>query len=449
MIVELPRVDGKRRYKRISLHTNDYYEAKERIKQMGIVFNQEIAHQMRLKLALNPFPTQERLNQMRDEAVCAYNTEFAAIHPNVSLLSQNNNTTTISQNHIERIISTMIPTSKPTTTYTIRKVFDAMLLKGNNKHAVQVRKTNAFELMLKGVNLSWDDDYSKFHNVDLIERISRNILAMNSVHNEGKRVRLGYIREVVNCACNMEPFYKSNVIANLPNIPKSKKSLLKPHLPYSKDQLLNIFNPKHDFFKKNPDAFWLCMIGLFTGARANAAMTLQYDDLINEKGLNCIYFRSNHPIKNLKNDASERKVPIHKQLLDLGFVDYVKRKQKKLGAKGTDFILKETITNGGEYNNKYMARVLFPFLKEIGVKTGAHDSYDFHSFRKNANQAMRKVIVDTSYVNDVIGWSGRGTAEQSYCNHTLEQIKEQLDTFEYDFLKPSFAQWKTIMAKKS
>ncbi len=56
MIVESPRVDGKRRYKRISLHTSNYYEAKERIKQMGIVFNQEIAHQMRLKLALNPLP---------------------------------------------------------------------------------------------------------------------------------------------------------------------------------------------------------------------------------------------------------------------------------------------------------------------------------------------------------------------------------------------------------
>ena len=56
MIVELPRVDGKRRYKRISLHTNDYYEAKERIKQMGITFEPEIACQMRLKLALNPLP---------------------------------------------------------------------------------------------------------------------------------------------------------------------------------------------------------------------------------------------------------------------------------------------------------------------------------------------------------------------------------------------------------
>ena len=30
-IVELPRVDGNRRYKRISLHTNNYYEARERI----------------------------------------------------------------------------------------------------------------------------------------------------------------------------------------------------------------------------------------------------------------------------------------------------------------------------------------------------------------------------------------------------------------------------------
>lgn len=32
--VELPRVNNKRRYKIISLHTQNYFEAKERIKQM-------------------------------------------------------------------------------------------------------------------------------------------------------------------------------------------------------------------------------------------------------------------------------------------------------------------------------------------------------------------------------------------------------------------------------
>lgn len=32
--VELPRVDGKRRYKRVSLHTSNFYEAREKIKIM-------------------------------------------------------------------------------------------------------------------------------------------------------------------------------------------------------------------------------------------------------------------------------------------------------------------------------------------------------------------------------------------------------------------------------
>ena len=31
---------------------------------------------------------------------------------------------------------------------------------------------------------------------------------------------------------------------------------------YSKEQLLEIFDPKHNYFKENPDAFWACMIAL-------------------------------------------------------------------------------------------------------------------------------------------------------------------------------------------
>lgn len=84
-MVELPRVDGKRRYKRISLHTNNYYEARERIKQMGITFEQEIEHQMRLNLATTPFQTQAELNKARDTAIHKYNTEYAAIHPEAQL----------------------------------------------------------------------------------------------------------------------------------------------------------------------------------------------------------------------------------------------------------------------------------------------------------------------------------------------------------------------------
>lgn len=45
--VELPRVNHKRRYKIISLHTQNYFEAQERIKQM-ITLEEKFAHLQRL-----------------------------------------------------------------------------------------------------------------------------------------------------------------------------------------------------------------------------------------------------------------------------------------------------------------------------------------------------------------------------------------------------------------
>ena len=149
----------------------------------------------------------------------------------------------------------------------------------------------------------------------------------------------------------------------------------------------------------------------------------------------------------LKNDASERKVPIHKQLLDLGFVDYVKRRQTALNAKGTDFIFPKCQTKSGTYNSRYTVRVILNFLQEIGVKSGTKDSYDFHSFRKNASIAMQNAGIIATFINDIIGWEGKTTMEQTYSNHTLQQIKTEMSKFNYNFLSVHFAKWKEIMKK--
>ena len=75
----------------------------------------------------------------------------------------------------------------------------------------------------------------------------------------------------------------------------------------------------------------------------------------------------NHPLKQLKNDASERFVPIHNQLLDLGFVDYVNRKKAKMKATGSDFIFPKCQTSGGIYNSKYLVRTFSKFLTDIKI----------------------------------------------------------------------------------
>lgn len=194
--------------------------------------------------------------------------------------------------------------------------------------------------------------------------------------------------------------------------------------------------------------FLFAFIALFTGARANSAVTLQYNNIIVKEGIPCIQFIENHPIKQLKNEASERIVPIHQQLLDIGFVDYVRNNQNVLKAKGTDFVFPRCQTKNGLYNNKYTVRYVLDFFKTIGVKTGSNDGLDFHSFRKNASLALQEARIIPSYINDIIGWDGKGTMEQSYSNHTLAEIKNQVNKFGYEFLKPHFTEWKKIFADK-
>ena len=60
---------------------------------------------------------------------------------------------------------------------------------------------------------------------------------------------------------------------------------------------------------------------------------------------------------------------------------------------------------------------------------------------------MQNAGLIATYINDIIGWEGKSTMEQSYSNHTLTQIKAEMAKFSYDFLSDHFAKWKEIMKK--
>ena len=515
--MELPRMNGKRRYGRFSLHTSNYYEALERIKSMSgkPTKHYDLAslyNQLKFVKILSSPPSgncgltleldSDKLSSDNDPSLLKQIlSEFIKekdrhldllLNQYQQLLEQNNhliiqNTTSMEKvnklfeendNYKSKIealekrlevmekvsavmpqITTLLGGKSPllahhtqaTPSYTIAEMLDRMLFKANNCTAEKNRKRNLLTQMIKGVGLKLEDNYSALHQEKVLRNIyETQIIARTDVKGDNKNKWRRYLVELVTCACNTEPdHFKINVIANLPKPAKTKKSEKNPHKPYTEAELLNIFDPKHNFFKKEPDTFWMCMLGLFTGARTNAAMTPQFDDIIQKDGFDCIYYRENHPIKQFKNQATERIVPIHNQLLDLGFLDYVARQKAKKKAKGTDFIFPDCKTKKGSFNNHYMTRNLFEFFKEIGVKNSTtNEVHDFHSFRKNASIRLQDAGILASYINDIIGWEGKGTMEQSYSNHTLTQIKEQMDKFSYDFLQPHFDKWKKIMAKK-
>ena len=69
-----------------------------------------------------------------------------------------------------------------------------------------------------------------------------------------------------------------------------KSEPVNPHMPYLEQDLKEIFNPSHNHFKENPDDFWVILMGMFAGARTNAAVTIKYKDIINLDGVYCVHF---------------------------------------------------------------------------------------------------------------------------------------------------------------
>lgn len=79
-----------------------------------------------------------------------------------------------------------------------------------------------------------------------------------------------------------------------------------------------------------PHQFWIPLIGLFTGARVNEICSLYLEDIRAIDDVPCFDINENHTDKSVKEEASERIIPIHPVLIDAGFLGYVE-KARKLG----------------------------------------------------------------------------------------------------------------------
>ncbi|MBQ6736631.1 MAG: site-specific integrase [Alphaproteobacteria bacterium] len=478
-MVEIPRKNGKRRYFCKSLHTTNYYEAQERAKIMVKSLNSNnieaktyihLAQTVINKLKFDEFDEkvdvggqtiiqhQKSLSQQNDPETVQ---ELVNIASKLSAITQS----TLDDDDIKKIteivniavaaqLQNMVksgnfkPKTAPGSNYTIEYIVDSMLKKANNTKDVATKRYNRINNLLNGVGLKLTDNYSKFYTAEIIQKMCDNIKALN-VKGSVKRTYTREIKNIIMHAHNLDPdTYKTNLINVIPEFKKTSKDEIDPHWPYSDDELKQIFNPANDYFKKNPDVFWTTLIGLFVGARCNAAITLQYADIINVDGIDCIKFQDTHPIKQLKNAATHRTVPIPLQLLNLGFVDYVKRQQAKSNAQPTDFIFPKCQTSSGQYNNKFTTRGFIKYINDIGITKNNPHKLDFHSLRKNANLCLESKAVPETFINDIIGWEGRSTRQQSYSNHDLQKIKVQADKLCYDFLQPEFDQWKIIMVNK-
>jgi len=149
---------------------------------------------------------------------------------------------------------------------------------------------------------------------------------------------------------------------------------------------------------QKPNQYWLPLLGLYTGARLNELCQLYTDDVVTIDGIVCIHIRATRPDQKLKTASSERLVPLHSKLLELGFLAYV----EKVREAGNERVFPElTCHKKHGYSaapSKWFTRV----REQLGFRDDAAKK-DFHSFRHTLADHLKQKGVAESLVGGVLG----------------------------------------------
>jgi integrase len=184
--------------------------------------------------------------------------------------------------------------------------------------------------------------------------------------------------------------------------------------------------------------FWLPLICLFHGFRMQEAAQLNTEDLKVLDGI--LYFhvrkhmeRGSKAIgtvtKRLKNKHSERIIPVHSELLKIGFEAFLEMRRQDTSSGRLFPDLRPGAT--GSLSNpfsKWAQRFLDKALGEDRVTNTV-----FHSFRHNFRDALRDGHVSDDDARQLGGWKElRTTADSSYGHgHTLKRYQEWLEQADF------------------
>lgn len=168
--------------------------------------------------------------------------------------------------------------------------------------------------------------------------------------------------------------------------------------------------------------FWILLLFYYTGARREEICKLLGSDVGEEDGIAFLQIRPTLTGR-LKNPQSERIIPLHAELLRLGFLDFVQARKRipalAIDNQGTpDWELFPELRPGGEadYGTMYYKRVWKHFLP--GAMGAAAGERDIHSFRHGFSDFLDSTGCQAKEANDLFGHETATTRGKVYGERT-------------------------------
>ncbi|MFD1253971.1 site-specific tyrosine recombinase XerD [Devosia equisanguinis] len=170
---------------------------------------------------------------------------------------------------------------------------------------------------------------------------------------------------------------------------------------------------------------WGPLIGIYSGARLNEICQIHLKDIRQIDGIWCFDLNDEGEGKKLKNMSSRRCVPIHSQLLENGFLDYV----SVVRERGAERLFPDFSYSAKEGYGRTLGRWFNErFLVELGIKT---EALVFHSLRHTMVTRLMQAGVEENLVKAIVGHTREGVTQQHYFKqgYTVTQLKDALERY--------------------
>ncbi|MGD1327134.1 DUF6538 domain-containing protein [Pandoraea pnomenusa] len=219
---------------------------------------------------------------------------------------------------------------------------------------------------------------------------------------------------------------------------RAKVNAGRGYLPFSPDTLRQIFDPARFLgFARNPEDFFLPLLGLYTGARMNELAQARVQDIRRAGERWFLDIAPDHTGDDetetrVKTVSSIRSAPIHPDLIHLGLIAYA----LELGERGAVRLFPHLPRDAKGKHTKNPSRRFAAYLSELGVKDSRR--YAFPSFRIALVQRLKKAGVAKDARMELVGHAPRDVHDSVYAGNFDDEFlaAQTLDQVEFGEVDP-------------
>ena len=274
-------------------------------------------------------------------------------------------------------------------------------------------------------------DLSPSASVKAASRDNANLLSVTSQNNY-----LQSLSTLYKYAAQELDYQGDNPFKGRSNSKAAKKIQREQRNSFSRDQLQRLFRSpiytgckslsscykKGSLIPKESHKYWVPLIGLYTGMRMQEILQLYIVDIYKTNEIWIFDLNENHEDQRLKTPQSKRLVPLHRDLLNLGFIEFVEtRRSERLFTDAK-------ASSDGTYSSTF-SKWFSRYLEKVELKT---DKTSFHSFRHNLKDFFRQTGESDELAENFMGRTTGTTGEAYGSGFSVQRLNEAIQKISFE-----------------